>query len=352
MTRSSYWDEFHDEDDHLEHHGILGMKWGHRKLQELKKHITNAYNKHVDTYATDYQNRYSNISRAEAEKKAKAKITRHIIIGSTILAGLGLLIGAQAVRSHKADKDEVIKSGTMMNRIQFSDNDIDYGKRFYASFGDKDSKLYKRLYAQTVLNNKNPNYTSATSAFEIRMKTNKDLKIAGRRAMKKAMEATGYNSDQDAGYRFMLFAGGHNVLGSKSRVNIMNYGFANKDTDQGRKKVVEYLKKQGYVGMKDANDRLLSGYKSKTATIMFDNNKNNFGSAVKSAIKRDTTDDFYRKVWAPIRGFEQNGSNVATVVGLTGIGMGHQYRSAKRRNEFYSDYPKYSANQNARKAKK
>lgn len=96
--------------------------------------------------------------------------------------------------------------------------------------------------------------------------------------------------------------------------------------------------------MKDINDRLLSGYKSKTATIMFNNNKNNFGSVVKSAVKRDANDDFYRKVVAPIRGVERNGFNMVTLMGLTGIGLGHQYRKAKRRNEFYSDNPQYYTN--------
>ena len=40
MIRSSYWDEFHDSDDYLEHHGVLGQRQATDAKNTAKKEST------------------------------------------------------------------------------------------------------------------------------------------------------------------------------------------------------------------------------------------------------------------------------------------------------------------------
>lgn len=308
--------------DYLEHHGIKGMHWGIRRFQntdgsltgagrkrygvldKTREKISGAVSRHKEKQlkqAKALEDAYvsKGMSREKAAKKVETrrKIERALMIAGAV--AVTAAVGTYAYRKYQGQVDHILKQGTSIQRIEFSDE----GKlhnNFYAAINKHDKTRYAGLLGKT-------RQMQFGNAYKMGINVNQDTKVAGNKAAFKTFKQL-YENDED--FRWIVnsehhkraFGGGNAVgkgdeiwslyrdgkLGEKSfkgkdlkklyenfNTNIVDEGIARNNVHgrSGYNKFQEALQKQGYGGFLDINDQKFSGYNAHAPAILFDSGK-------------------------------------------------------------------------------
>lgn len=236
---------------YLMHYGVKGMKWGVRHDPEPKEKKTQSrYQRWLsDQYQVNYR-----VSKNDADKYAaeRTKALKRILIGTAVVSAV--LAGYTAFKYHKyVHADEVLKKGTQLQSLQADPSFILKGEKFYASHGKMSNQKYLARWSKMG---------TGTSEYKKKLTATveNDIRLAGRKnasrgyhSLRKTNPEFRSLTDKYSGYTDFNI---HGLSGRTSRESHL-YG--------------EHMKKQGFGGVKDINDR---HYGFNTQADIYFGNKN------------------------------------------------------------------------------
>lgn len=177
--------------------------------------------------------------------------------------------------------DQVLKSGTLLQRIEMQDTGGKLHDMFFASTGSHDNKRYEGVLGMT-------RKTQEGKAYLMKLEANRDIKVASKEKAAKVFEDL-YKNDSDFRKSVKDYVTSHPVQIGKNKVN------ANDMSSRGIRKMYENfnsglihiresgsgadqkfyskLKSAGYDAVQDINDMKYSGYRAKNPLIVFNNAK-------------------------------------------------------------------------------
>ena len=142
-------------------------------------------------------------------------------------------------------------------------NDIDYSRHFYAYDNKKDGLKYDNLRLKDLNQWGRKGYRVTTEFTD-------NAKIASNRAAKKEFKRL---MKTDKEFRDSVKANAKRSWQIKSRYGSFNTNMPYADNGDSWNKFTDAMRKKGYSGIKDINDRKYSGYDSKNPIILFDEKK-------------------------------------------------------------------------------
>lgn len=249
---------------YLMHHGVKGMKWGVRhdnkapvsKRKKQSRYQINQSQKFRDTYG---------ISKKEADRyaKQKADIMRKAAIGAAVATGI--LVAYTGYKYHKyVNTDQILRRGTTVQSLQLNPDYITKGKRFFASHGKLSNQKYLARYAKQREMIAGVDVGTATKK-RLTAVASKDIRVAGRKSA-----AKGYHELRSINPEFR-----ERTKGYSGYTHFNQYGMSAALGDRRAADLYsEHMKRKGYGGVADINDRLLSGYNTKADIYFGDSFKN------------------------------------------------------------------------------
>lgn len=262
----------------------------------------------IDKYTKD------GMSKEEAELKAykQAKLEKTLAIAGAVTMTAATAYGLK--KYHDYTHDEILKAGNVtMKRVASSDSK-DLHDTFYAAFGKTDANKYVGVYGSQLVQQGNK------GVFQKSIDITSDLKIASDKKAKQTMADTIRSASKEdkanlldslEAYR-TAFSGSskrerlfdnavkdvkNGKYDTKSVYDALNIAMIDREGPNVINKFKENLKKEGYAGVKDRNDKSYSGYKANTARIIFDNSKVKVKDVRKVGIDevRNKQQNFYTK---------------------------------------------------------
>lgn len=311
--------------------------------------------KREQALADKYQK--SGMSKEDAELKAykQAKLEKTLAIAGAVTMAAVTAYGLK--KYHDYTTDAVLKAGKVqMKRVAVSDSK-DLHDTFYAAFGKGDTNKYVGLYGGQI---------KAAGGGQIYQKSidiKSDLKIASDKKAKDIMARVLRNASKESKDEAIAllekqsaaFAIGGAVkqpvviskaigdikkgkYDTKAVYDSMNMAMGNQST-KVIKDFKETLKKSGYAGVNDRNDKSYSGYNANTARIIFDNSK------VKVSDVRKVSDtEVYGKNFLETNKIllKQTIPAVAVIAGASKIKDSNKSKAAN--NKIVNDYKKKHPN--------
>ena len=238
--------------DVLEHYGVKGMKWGKR----LRSATTKLYDDHKENLR--YKYRESGLNEEQVEQKLQKRLKNEkraaLAVGAAV-ATYGAYKGAKFLKDEFGT--QTFKKGDKINSVM--GNDIDYGRHFYAYDNKKDGLKYDNLRLKDL-------NLLGRQGYRITTEFTDNAKIASNRAAKKEFKRL---MKIDKEFRDSVKANAKRSLRIKSRYGSFNTNMPYSEDNQWNK-FTSAMRKKGYSGIKDINDRKYSGYDSKNPIILFD----------------------------------------------------------------------------------
>ena len=142
-------------------------------------------------------------------------------------------------------------------------NDIDYSRHFYAYDNKKDGLKYDNLRLKDL-------NRWGLKGYRVTTEFTDNAKIASNRAAKKEFKRL---MKTDKEFRDSVKANAKRSWRIKSRYGSFNTHMPYADNEDSWNKFTAAMRKNGYSGIKDINDRKYSGYDSKNPIILFDEKK-------------------------------------------------------------------------------
>lgn len=257
------------------------------KARERMNNIRGAKSNHRLKLEEKYMQQGMTKEEAEiaAYKRAVTERTIAIAAGVTLAAAAGYA----AYRYHDNVTDKILKSGTTLKNVsKFSNKGVE--DAFYASVHKSDHDQYVGRYGSAL----SDRYTN--KVYNMTAKVSSDMKIASNKA---GYEAAKKLFDNDRVFNANVYrevnSYKRDVIGTSKQKAVLKraskklragkfdfdvykaYNMTLADPNQinidNRKKLYDSLKKSGYSGLMDYNDKYLSGYNSKLPAIIFDSDK-------------------------------------------------------------------------------
>lgn len=266
----------------LYHHGIKGQKWGVRRYQNEDGSYTSLGKERRNLgkeLQAKIQKKYD-LSDSDAEEEIKRRINNAKRI-ALIAAGVALTAaGIYAYQKYGRNYvDEIISSGTTIQTIHKDENRMLSGEAFYTAYTESDKIKYVGLLGHEKWN---PNKITAVA--------DKDIKIASTKTAKKVFDEMLSDKEFRSSFYNNSYKGMKKQHPLMSDYEIFN-NFYERDSNESSQKIVnkfhEELKKRGYGGVHDVNDRNDMTFYSK-AVIIFDrsNFKKNLDGTMKTSVSK------------------------------------------------------------------
>lgn len=332
--------------------------------------------KHRERLISSYM-RNKGMTQEEAETAADKRIKneKRALIG----AGVAITAAAAYVAARhyiNENVDQVLKEGTEMKRIVRGDDDsVKEGRAIYLAWNKKDTQRYEGLLAPDLFKTERVydengfvKDLKAVNPKQLTINAKSNLKIASNKSARNTFNELYDNDSEFKDYvqkhvgklrQAALFGGAtekqKEVLNraandvakntkSKSLYTMFNYGMVDHSPESQKQinKFYNALKNKGYAGVADINDRKLSGYNAKSATIMFDTGKlavskvREMNMSELSSAKTRETAKLVREMSTP-----QLVKNIALTGGLIGAGAAIGNASNQK---IIDNYVKYHPN--------
>ena len=307
--------------DVLEHYGVKGMKWGKR----LRSAASKIYDDHKENLR--YKYRKSGLNEEQVEQKLQKRLKNEkraaLAVGAAV-AAYGVYKGGKFLKDEFGT--QTFKKGDKINSVM--GNDIDYSRHFYAYDNKKDGRKYDALRLKDLNRWGQKGYRVTTEFTD-------NAKIASNRAARKEFKRL---MKTDKEFRASVKANAKRSWQRKSRYGSFNSYMPYADENQWNK-FTAAMRKKGYSGIKDINDRKYSGYDSKNPIILFDEKR------MKQVGKKgiDVDDVEYNKQVRKIIGKQLIKQNIPKVAALGGvIAYKNHSKSTRRRKRDKTYTEKYS----------
>lgn len=255
------------------------------------------------------------------EKHAAERAAKRIKTEKIIAATAGLTVAAASayvIKHHIEEKsDHIIKSGKTLQRVAASD-DINFDRALYMAGNKSDKAKYAGLYGKQLRNQGAAE--GAVKAFGI--KATKDLKVVSNdkardtfvelyktnpefkklydnqtQTIRNWVDQNHINDPRYAGVYKKLRVGMSEKVLRKNGYDSFNRQLTDNTTEDARrinKIFYDALKSKGYDAVADLNDRKYSGYRAKSATIVFGGKGKMEVSAVKKLSDQEINDKYVK----------------------------------------------------------
>lgn len=312
----------------LYHHGIKGMRWGVRRFQKKDGTLTNAGKKRYDDDSGSQSAKPKSKHRQNLEAKYRAmgydekhaaeraakRIKTEKIIAAT--AGLTLAAASAYVIKNRVEEksDHIIKSGKTLQRVAASDG-VNFDRALYMSGNKSDKTKYAGMYGKQLRNQG----AAEGSVKAFSLKATKDLKVVSNekardtfvnlyktnpefkklyddqtRTVEMAVKLNPGGDPRYARVYNKLRVGMSDKVLRKNGYDSFNRQLTDNRTEDARKlnkMFYDALKSKGYDAVADLNDRKYSGYRAKSATIVFGGK----GKMEVSAVRKLTDQEINKK---------------------------------------------------------
>ncbi len=313
------------------HHGIKGQKWGVRRFEnedgtltpEGKKRYYQDENgeykrkthkmKLVDKYTED------GLSSEAAEKKANdvLKAERTVAIGAGLVAAAATAVVVYKYR--KDHKDDVVKTGTHIQRI-----DMDSGDTVRNEFFGAHTKSDKVLYDGKLTRFRQMQGINTTWKKDLEVQS--DIKVASKANAEKAFKQL-LKEDSD----FARSVPTKNYEQFNRQLVGQNHG------SSWAQKYYKKLQTSGYGAITDLNDKKYSGFQAKNPLIYFGDSagkiKVTSSESVNASVKKDIKALGAQYLNIPVNYVENYGYRVAAVGAGGASAIGGAYVAKTKNNQ-------------------